>query len=256
MRSAVERAGLDAEIDSAGTGDWHVGNPPDPAPSPRRAITASTYRPSAHDRCRSGTSRASRIFSRWMRRTCTTFTHWRRMTQPPKSPCCWMPFRAARDRRWPIPIMAGTRALPGPGAMSRLLRRRWSRASRDTGSSHPSCAWAGGARNPPIARRRSGWRNSGYAGRWKPSGRQGGRACVDRRRNAARHRCDRSGLSAGPALRAWPACHDICRGRWPRRLDVSGGEFAQAAHPAGSTVWLERRTMLSASVAILNTTAR
>ncbi len=29
MRSAVERAGLDAEIDSAGTGDWHVGNPPD-----------------------------------------------------------------------------------------------------------------------------------------------------------------------------------------------------------------------------------
>ncbi len=29
MRSAAERAGLDLEIDSAGTGDWHIGQPPD-----------------------------------------------------------------------------------------------------------------------------------------------------------------------------------------------------------------------------------
>lgn len=30
MRAAAEGAGLDLEIDSAGTGGWHVGNPPDP----------------------------------------------------------------------------------------------------------------------------------------------------------------------------------------------------------------------------------
>lgn len=30
MRAAAEQAGLEVEIDSAGTGDWHVGNPPDP----------------------------------------------------------------------------------------------------------------------------------------------------------------------------------------------------------------------------------
>ena len=30
MRAEAARLGLAAEIDSAGTGDWHVGNPPDP----------------------------------------------------------------------------------------------------------------------------------------------------------------------------------------------------------------------------------
>lgn len=30
LRSASEAAGLDLGIDSAGTGDWHVGKPPDP----------------------------------------------------------------------------------------------------------------------------------------------------------------------------------------------------------------------------------
>lgn len=30
FRREAERLGLDAEIDSAGTGDWHVGRPPDP----------------------------------------------------------------------------------------------------------------------------------------------------------------------------------------------------------------------------------
>lgn len=36
MRAAAERAGLSVEIDSAGTGDWHVGNPPD-----RRAVATA-----------------------------------------------------------------------------------------------------------------------------------------------------------------------------------------------------------------------
>jgi protein-tyrosine phosphatase len=30
LRQAAEEAGLEVEIDSAGTGDWHVGAPPDP----------------------------------------------------------------------------------------------------------------------------------------------------------------------------------------------------------------------------------
>jgi protein-tyrosine phosphatase len=30
MRAEAERLGLEVEVDSAGTGDWHVGRPPDP----------------------------------------------------------------------------------------------------------------------------------------------------------------------------------------------------------------------------------
>ena len=30
FRAEAERLGLDVEVDSAGTGDWHVGQPPDP----------------------------------------------------------------------------------------------------------------------------------------------------------------------------------------------------------------------------------
>ena len=30
LRAEAERLGLDIEVDSAGTGDWHVGQPPDP----------------------------------------------------------------------------------------------------------------------------------------------------------------------------------------------------------------------------------
>jgi protein-tyrosine phosphatase len=30
FRAEAERQGLDVEVDSAGTGDWHVGRPPDP----------------------------------------------------------------------------------------------------------------------------------------------------------------------------------------------------------------------------------
>lgn len=36
FRAEAERAGLDAEVDSAGTGGWHAGEPPD-----RRAIAAA-----------------------------------------------------------------------------------------------------------------------------------------------------------------------------------------------------------------------
>jgi len=46
FRRAAERAGLDAEIDSAGTGDWHVGDAPDPraqAVALRNGVDISRY---------------------------------------------------------------------------------------------------------------------------------------------------------------------------------------------------------------------
>ena len=36
LRAQAQRLGIDIEIDSAGTGDWHVGRPPDP-----RAVTVA-----------------------------------------------------------------------------------------------------------------------------------------------------------------------------------------------------------------------
>lgn len=47
FRAEVERSGLDAEIDSAGTGDWHLGYPPDhraQAVAKRNGIDISGYR--------------------------------------------------------------------------------------------------------------------------------------------------------------------------------------------------------------------
>jgi protein-tyrosine phosphatase len=47
FRHEAERAGLDIAIDSAGTGDWHVGKPPDPrarAEALRHGIDISSYR--------------------------------------------------------------------------------------------------------------------------------------------------------------------------------------------------------------------
>lgn len=39
FRARAEAAGLDVTVDSAGTGDWHVGEPPDP----RAIVTARTH---------------------------------------------------------------------------------------------------------------------------------------------------------------------------------------------------------------------
>lgn len=47
FRRAAAQAGLDAEADSAGTGDWHIGAPPDPrarAEALRHGIDISAYR--------------------------------------------------------------------------------------------------------------------------------------------------------------------------------------------------------------------
>lgn len=47
FRRAAERLGLEAEIDSAGTGDWHIGYPPDPraaAVAARNGVDISNLR--------------------------------------------------------------------------------------------------------------------------------------------------------------------------------------------------------------------
>lgn len=47
FREAAARLGLDAEVDSAGTGDWHRGEPPDPraiAAARRNGIDISPFR--------------------------------------------------------------------------------------------------------------------------------------------------------------------------------------------------------------------
>lgn len=47
MRAEAETAGLSVEVDSAGTGDWHVGHPPDPraqATALRYGFDISAYR--------------------------------------------------------------------------------------------------------------------------------------------------------------------------------------------------------------------
>jgi len=47
LRAEAERAGLTVEVDSAGTGDWHVGSPPDSraqAVALRHGIDISDYR--------------------------------------------------------------------------------------------------------------------------------------------------------------------------------------------------------------------
>lgn len=47
LRAEAERAGLDIHVDSAGTGDWHVGSPPDSraqAVALRHGIDISRYK--------------------------------------------------------------------------------------------------------------------------------------------------------------------------------------------------------------------
>lgn len=47
FRQEAQRIGLDVEVDSAGTGDWHIGHPPDPraqAAAQRNGLDIGDYR--------------------------------------------------------------------------------------------------------------------------------------------------------------------------------------------------------------------
>ena len=59
FRREAERIGLDVEIDSAGTGDWHVGRPPDPR---AQAVAARNGVDISHLRARQVTAEDFRRF--------------------------------------------------------------------------------------------------------------------------------------------------------------------------------------------------
>jgi protein-tyrosine phosphatase len=59
FRAEVERLGLDVEIDSAGTGDWHLGYPPDPRAA---AVAARNGVDISHLRARQVTAEDFRRF--------------------------------------------------------------------------------------------------------------------------------------------------------------------------------------------------
>jgi protein-tyrosine phosphatase len=49
LRAEAERLGVDVEVDSAGTGDWHIGRPPDPR---AQAVAARNRADISHLRAR------------------------------------------------------------------------------------------------------------------------------------------------------------------------------------------------------------
>lgn len=64
FRCAAERAGLAVDIDSAGTGDWHIGRPPDPraiATARRHGCDISQYR--GRQICKADFQRFTHIFA-------------------------------------------------------------------------------------------------------------------------------------------------------------------------------------------------
>jgi hypothetical protein len=69
-RAAFDDAGIDALLDSAGTGDWHVGLRPIAARRPKRSAAAPTYRSFARASSAPRISTASTRSSPPTRRIC------------------------------------------------------------------------------------------------------------------------------------------------------------------------------------------
>ncbi len=117
FRSAAREAGLDVLIESAGTGDWHVGNPPDV----RAQATARRYGIdiSAMPRGRSSqaTSTRSRTSSHWTTATLQTSRASHLQMLAPKSRYCSTSSRGTPASRSAIPIMAARKVSSGPGRM-------------------------------------------------------------------------------------------------------------------------------------------
>lgn len=77
MRDLLKREGLADRIavDSAGTGDWHVGHPPHEGPAASSTRTASLMRDSARDSCGRMTESGSASSWRWTAATNGIFGH-------------------------------------------------------------------------------------------------------------------------------------------------------------------------------------
>jgi protein-tyrosine-phosphatase len=106
FRAEVVRIGLDIEVDSAGTGDWRLGKPPDrcaQAVANRYGIDISFY--SARQVTRQDFQRFSHIVALDLQ-TLAALEAMRPPTAAPNSACCSITSKDARVRPSLIPIMA------------------------------------------------------------------------------------------------------------------------------------------------------
>jgi protein-tyrosine phosphatase len=114
FRKTAEQSGLDVHVDSAGTGDWHVGHPPDAraqAVALRNGIDISHYR---------GRQVGGSDFARFTHIIALDHSNLRdlkAMAGRPVFPCCLIMFRAVRVRRLQIPITVMNRVLTSHGLM-------------------------------------------------------------------------------------------------------------------------------------------
>jgi protein-tyrosine-phosphatase len=109
FRSEAERLGLSVEIDSAGTGDWHVGRSPDP-----RAIAAARRNglDISHLRARQVTAEDFRRFDHIValdRQNLPTCAGWHRQTARRGYRCCSTMLRGRWACRFPT-LIKGRRA--------------------------------------------------------------------------------------------------------------------------------------------------
>ena len=125
MRGLVREAGLEdeIEIDSAGTGGWHAGDPPD------RRATAAAKAPRRDARGRRPPGPPARLratttcCSRWTARTCASCGRSRRTATPPaRRGCCASSIRPRPERP--------TSTCPTPTTAARTASRRCSTRSR------------------------------------------------------------------------------------------------------------------------------
>jgi protein-tyrosine phosphatase len=116
LRQAARQQGLALRLDSAGTGHWHIGRPPDP-----RAIAAA--RRNGMDisdlRARQVTADDFTRFDHILALDPQNLADWRRQAPPPASPCCWITSRGARVRASPTPTPAPPPTSTPPGPTSR-----------------------------------------------------------------------------------------------------------------------------------------
>jgi hypothetical protein len=110
FRAEAERLGLDVEVDSAGTGDWHKGEPPD-----RRAIAAARAPGRRHQRLAgaSGDSRGLPALhphpGAGPRQSAEPAGDASGRRDGGRWGCCWTMPTGSRARPWPIRTMATTR---------------------------------------------------------------------------------------------------------------------------------------------------
>ena len=110
FRAEAERLGLDVEVDSAGTGDWHAGEPPDRraqavGAAPRRRHLAAARAAGAPRRLSTGSTISSRSTGESRRARGDPPGGRARPAVAAARPCR----RAGRGSRSPIPIMAAKR---------------------------------------------------------------------------------------------------------------------------------------------------